>query len=105
MDARRLVAVGCLAHALVVCFVIVPIKALAFPAIGASPPVYVLLDPHVLWHGLQCMVAAITGNCSTTTQNLSGVFLSVTTRVGICICATVAGYWAVRWLSNQHRSR
>lgn len=102
MDARCLIAVGCLAHALVVCFVIVPIKGIAFPAIGGSPTIWILLDPIVLWHGLYCAVAAITENCSNTALSMSGVFLSITTRFGICICATVSGYWAFHWLSSHH---
>lgn len=104
MDARCFVAVGCLAHALVVCFVIVPIKALALPAIGASPPFWVLLDPHLMWHGLQCTVPAIT-DCAYTALNLPEIYLEIATRVGICICAAISGYWALEWLSKHNNGR
>jgi hypothetical protein len=103
MATRSLVAVACLVHAVVICFLIVPIKALGFPAIGVSPAVWVILDPLILWHGLPCALKAIIGSCSNTALNLSGVFISVTTRACICVCALISGCWAFEWLSNRHK--
>ena len=102
MRLHYFVALICLVQALAMCFVLSPIKALAYSATMDAPAVWWILDPTTAWRlSLRCFDAA---NPLTCFQRISDIFQlgkAMFTRVAICLVAVATGLLMFRGICTK----
>ena len=91
MRLHRVVAAACLIQALTVCFVLSPIKAIAYAATTDAPAVWWMLDPNTAWLSLRCFDAANPLTCFRTISEIFQLGKAIAIRIGICLFAVATG--------------
>lgn len=98
---RRLawtIATVCLLQAILLSFVLVPIKVQAFPAVAGSPAVWLIFDLDFLLHSLACFHAGDPIRCSAGIGEIFSFASRFGTRIFICTLAAASGALSFRWL-------
>ncbi len=104
MPLRRIVLAVCLTQAIVLCFALVPIKVLAYPATLDAPAIWLVFDPNTLWMSRQCFSADDPLGCFQAIGELFQIFKALGVRVVICLIGVASGFLAFRQIS-AHLSR
>jgi len=104
MPLRRIVLATCLAQAIVLCFALVPIKTLTFPATLDAPAIWLVFDANTFWMSRQCFSANDPLGCFQTIGEVFQIFKALGVRVVICLIGVTAGLLAFRKFST-HLSR
>jgi len=101
---RRLlwtVATVCLLQATVLSFVLVPIKVQAFPPLGQSPAVWLILDSDFMLKTLPCFGAPEPARCFAEIGEIFAFVPRLGIRIVICFLAVVSGVFSFRLLYKQ----
>lgn len=91
MRLHHCVAVICLIQALTMCFVLSPIKAVAYSATLDAPAVWWVLDPNTAWLSLRCFKSANPLACFHTISEIFQLGMAMAIRIGICAVAAATG--------------
>jgi hypothetical protein len=91
---RRLlwpVVATCLLQALVLCFLLVPIRVVAFPATSTGPALWLVLDFDGVRQSLQCLGTSNPLACFQWVGDIFAFGRTISVRLGICLLAVAAG--------------
>ena len=99
MPLRRIVLATCLAQAIVLCFALVPVKILAYPATLDAPAIWLVFDPNTLWMSRRCISANDPMGCFQAIGELFQILKALSVRVVICLIGVTAGFLAFRQFS------
>lgn len=97
----QFVAAICLIQALTMCFVLSPIKAIAYSATMNAPAVWWVLDPDTAWQSLHCFNAENPITCFQTISEIFQLGRAIATRLVICLSATAIGLLMFQWVCFQ----
>ena len=85
------VVATCLLQAMVLCFLLVPIRVVAFPATPTGPALWLVLDYDGVRQSLQCLGTTDPGTCFQWVGNIFALGRTISVRLGICLLAVAAG--------------
>lgn len=91
MRLHHYVAVICLIQALTMCFVLSPIKAVAYSAALDTPAVWWILDSNTVSLSLRCFKSANPLACFHTISEIFDLGMAIAIRIGICAIAVTTG--------------
>tara|TARA_R110002126_G_scaffold205362_5_gene352722 strand:+ start:14266 stop:14586 length:321 start_codon:yes stop_codon:yes gene_type:complete len=101
MRLHQCVAVICLIQALIMCFVLSPIKAVAYSAALNKPAAWWVFDPNTAWLSLSCFKSDNPLACFQTISEIFQLDKAMAIRIGICLVAVGTGLLIFHWLRTK----